>query len=59
MDKKVFITGITGYIGGSVAKLLAEKGYKISGLVRKESSLKELENMNIDEVLGNIQEKNY
>lgn len=31
---KVFITGVTGYLGGSVADKLIKNGYKVSGLVR-------------------------
>jgi GDPmannose 4,6-dehydratase len=37
--KKAFITGITGQDGAYLAKLLLEKGYKIYGLVRKNSKL--------------------
>lgn len=37
--KKAFITGITGQDGAYLAKLLLEKGYKVYGLVRKNSKL--------------------
>ncbi len=37
--KKAFITGITGQDGAYLARLLLEKGYKIYGLVRKNSKL--------------------
>lgn len=57
MRKTVFITGITGYIGGSVAKLLSDKGYKITGLVRNEDFIKPVEDLNFKAVLGNIQDE--
>lgn len=39
------ITGATGYIGSHVAKHLLLKGWRISAICRKESSLKNLENL--------------
>lgn len=37
MNKNVFITGGTGYIGSRIIPLLAEKGYHVTALARKES----------------------
>lgn len=37
--KKAFITGITGQDGSYLAELLLKKGYEVSGIVRKTSSL--------------------
>ncbi|QEL01020.1 NAD-dependent epimerase/dehydratase family protein [Olivibacter sp. LS-1] len=54
--KKIFITGATGYIGGSIAKLLVDKGYKVSGLVRKESDTEKLKELGINPVLGTLQD---
>jgi nucleoside-diphosphate-sugar epimerase len=54
--KKVFITGTTGYIGGSVARALIEKGYEVSGLARKESDLKKLQAIGILPVNGSLQD---
>lgn len=51
---KVFITGATGYIGGSVAHLLLQKGYQVSALVRKESDAEKLRALGITPVLGSI-----
>ncbi|GBQ86850.1 NAD-dependent epimerase/dehydratase [Gluconacetobacter johannae DSM 13595] len=34
MTMKIFVTGASGYIGGSVAALLAGKGHEVRGLVR-------------------------
>ncbi len=36
--KKAFITGVTGQDGSYLAELLLEKGYQVSGLVRRSSS---------------------
>ena len=33
---KVFVTGVTGYIGGSVAVRLIEAGHSVRGLARNE-----------------------
>jgi nucleoside-diphosphate-sugar epimerase len=57
MEKTVFITGITGYIGGSVAKLLLDKAYKVTGLVRNESALQAVNNLGAEAVLGSIQDE--
>ena len=52
--KKVFITGATGYIGGSVAALLLKKGYTVSALVRKQADAEKLSASGIIPVLGTI-----
>lgn len=52
--KKILITGITGYIGGSIAKKLLERNYEVTGLVRNESHVQELESLGIKTVVGNI-----
>lgn len=51
---KVFVTGATGYIGGSVAVQLLNKGYTVTGLARKEADLPRLEALGIKPVLGDI-----
>ncbi|MBO9694342.1 NAD-dependent epimerase/dehydratase family protein [Chryseobacterium sp.] len=52
--KKVLITGITGYIGGSIAKKLLDRNYEVTGLVRNEAHVQELESLGIKTVVGNI-----
>ena len=37
---KVFVTGATGYIGGSVSARLVQSGYQVLGLVRSEEKEK-------------------
>jgi uncharacterized protein YbjT (DUF2867 family) len=50
----VFITGTTGYIGGSVAAWLVRHGVKVSGLVRTEARATELTGLGIRPVLGEL-----
>jgi nucleoside-diphosphate-sugar epimerase len=50
--KKVFITGANGYIGGTVAQLLLNKGYEVSGLVRQPDLATELEALGLRAVTG-------
>ncbi|KAA0087146.1 NAD-dependent epimerase/dehydratase family protein [Mycolicibacterium sp. P9-64] len=51
---RVFVTGATGYIGGSVAASLIARGHQVRGLVRDEQAAKQLETMNVDPVLGSL-----
>ena len=53
---KAFITGVTGYIGGSVAEKLVEKGYQVTGLVRSEDHRSALQDRGISTVLGSLDE---
>src|SRR4030095_13800022 len=38
MGKRAIITGITGQDGSYLAELLVEKGYEVTGIVRRSSS---------------------
>ena len=51
---RVFITGATGYIGGSVAVKLIERGHSITGLVRSEEKAAQLNARGIVPVLGSL-----
>ena len=51
---KIFLTGATGYIGGSVAARLLREGHAITGLVRTESGAKELQVRGMRAVLGSL-----
>jgi nucleoside-diphosphate-sugar epimerase len=51
---KVFVTGATGYIGGSVAARLVNSGYEVLGLVRSEEKAHILKGRGIEPVLGNL-----
>jgi nucleoside-diphosphate-sugar epimerase len=51
---RVFVTGATGYIGGSVAERLVAEGHTVAGLVRSASKVPLLEARGIDAVLGTL-----
>lgn len=51
---KIFLTGATGYIGGSVAVALAEAGHTVSGLARSSESGGRLRAIGIEPVLGSL-----
>lgn len=50
----VFMTGVTGYIGGSVAARLASSGYAIRGLVRDEAKGEALREFGVEPVFGSL-----
>jgi len=37
--KKIYITGVSGFIGSSIARLCLDNGYKVIGITRKSSSI--------------------
>lgn len=51
---KVFITGATGYIGGSIAARLVSDGHRVSGLVRTPERAAALEARGIAPVVGDL-----
>jgi len=51
---KVFVTGATGYIGGSVAEALVRNGFAVSGLARNKEKADFLESRGISPVLGEL-----
>ncbi|HEX4284434.1 MAG TPA: hopanoid-associated sugar epimerase [Terracidiphilus sp.] len=51
---KVFLTGATGFVGHHVAKALAAQGTDLRLLIRKSSSLKNLEGIAGDTVVGDL-----
>lgn len=50
----IFITGVTGYIGGSVAARLIEAGKEVRGLVRSEEKADLLKAFGIVPVIGSL-----
>jgi nucleoside-diphosphate-sugar epimerase len=53
---KIFLTGATGYIGGSVAERLLREGHAITGLVRSESGAKEIEGRGMRPLRGSLED---
>ena len=51
---RVFITGASGYIGGSVAAALIAAGHKVTGLVRSEERAQAVRARSIDPVIGTL-----
>jgi nucleoside-diphosphate-sugar epimerase len=51
---KVFITGASGYIGGSVAAALISADHAVTGLVRSEERAKEVRDLGIEPVVGTL-----
>ena len=51
---KVFVTGATGYIGGSVSERLVASGHQVVGLVRSKEKAPLLKERGIEPVLGTL-----
>ena len=49
---KIFITGASGYIGGSVAVHLRDQGHEVTGLVRTEAASAGLEGLGLGSIIG-------
>ena len=55
---KVFVTGATGYIGGSVAERLVRSGHAVLGLVRSKEKALLLKERGIDPLVGTLDDWN-
>ncbi|WP_212005637.1 NAD-dependent epimerase/dehydratase family protein [Chitinophaga sp. HK235] len=55
--KTVFMTGVTGYIGGSVAARLIKAGYRVNGLARNEKDFPALISAGIQPVVGTLDDE--
>jgi nucleoside-diphosphate-sugar epimerase len=53
---RVFVTGASGYIGGSVAERLRDSGHEVLGLVRSEEKGRLLKERGITPLLGTLDE---
>jgi nucleoside-diphosphate-sugar epimerase len=51
---KIFMTGATGYIGGSVATKLLEAGHRVIGLARSEAAAATLKKRGIEPLAGEL-----
>jgi len=55
----IFITGINGFIGSSLARHLLQMGYQVSGSVRKTSDLSFLKDLSVDLFAGHIGNESF
>ncbi|ARQ69538.1 NAD-dependent epimerase/dehydratase family protein [Streptomyces marincola] len=51
---RIFLTGATGYIGGSLAVRLVEAGHRVRGLTRSDSAASGLSALGIEPVAGSL-----
>lgn len=54
MSRKVFVTGGTGFVGANLVRLLLAEGYNVKALVRPNSNLNNLQNLDIELITGNL-----
>ncbi|KQR76148.1 epimerase [Burkholderia sp. Leaf177] len=55
---KVFLTGASGFIGGSIAAHLARSGHQVRGLIRRADQAAELEQLGVEPVIGTLDDRN-
>ncbi len=58
MTIKAFVTGGTGFIGANLVRLLLKEGYEVRALVRPQSNLDNLKNLDIEIVKGDLNDIN-
>ena len=52
----ILVTGASGFIGGHVARLLAERGENIRILIRPSSDLRAIADLNVERVTGDLRD---
>lgn len=52
--RRVFLTGATGFIGGRLARRLAEEGHQLRCLVRRTSDTRELAALGAELIIGDV-----
>jgi nucleoside-diphosphate-sugar epimerase len=52
----IFITGASGFVGGTVARRLLDAGYSVRGLVRDAGKAGQLKALGIEPVLGSLED---
>jgi nucleoside-diphosphate-sugar epimerase len=50
----VFVLGGTGFIGAALARVLIQRGHRLTGLARSETSAKQLRTIGGEPLMGNI-----
>lgn len=54
----IFLTGANGFVGGSVASRLIKAGHSVRGLVRDPQKAEQLRALNIEPVIGSLDDHN-
>jgi nucleoside-diphosphate-sugar epimerase len=54
---KIFVTGASGFIGGSIAAGLVRAGHRVRGLIRNPEHAAELERLGIEPVIGTLDDR--
>ncbi|HID90245.1 MAG TPA: NAD-dependent epimerase/dehydratase family protein [Anaerolineae bacterium] len=54
---RVFVTGGTGFVGGAVVRRLVEAGHQVRALVRPTSDLRQLEGLDVEQVVGDLSDE--
>lgn len=54
MNKKVFVTGASGFTGGHLCRILTGRGYSVKALVRKSSKVEALKKLGVEFVYGDL-----
>lgn len=53
-NKKIFLTGATGFVGGHLARLLSERGHTVRALRRPGSDLRQIRDLGLEWVDGDL-----
>jgi len=56
---KIFMTGVSGFLGQHIVKKLTESGHRITALIRPTSDVSHLKQYNIEYITGNIREDSW
>src|SRR5437016_3306983 len=54
MSQRIFITGVTSYLGSAIATRLLRAGYKVDGLTRNTERVADLSTRGIRPVVGTL-----
>ena len=53
----MLVTGATGFVGGNLVRTLVDRGYDVRALVRRNSNTLALENLGVEEALGDLRDR--
>lgn len=59
MDKRILLTGVTGFLGSHLAKKMLAVGYEVVALKRKTSSLRRIESIASDIIFFDIEDLDF